>query len=367
MRRELPVLWKYLMVVAASCALAFLIAQNDAIAQAPAKSYVSAGAWTVEGSEATWRDDVRKRNVPVKIYSPGADRRNVVAKVSGSALTRAPASAPDARFPVILFSHGLGGNRAGGKLWAEHWASHGYVVVAMQHAGSDEALWKDRPPADLKKNMKSGMTLGNLGLRVSDVRFVIDEVVRRAGIGEKQFAYADTARLGMSGHSFGAHTTLAVAGQKAGVLGGQSGLDTRIVSAIAFSPNARNKRNVARQFGDIQIPFMSITGTRDGSILDDGTRYQDRMLPYENMPAGGKYLVVFDGGDHMVFGGHELGMRRPETSRDREIQSAVKAATVAFWNVTLKRDESARKWLDSAENSASLKFMLNENDFLASK
>jgi hypothetical protein len=175
----------------------------------------------------------------------------------------------------------------------------------------------------------------------------------------------------MSGHSFGAQTTLAIVGQKAGILGGQSGLDTRIVAAIAFSPNARNKRHVARQFGDIQIPFMSITGTKDGSILDDGTRYQDRMLPYENMPAGGKYLLVFDGGDHMVFGGHELGARRSHTARDREIQSNVKAATVAFWNATLKHDESAGEWLnprlDSAGNSGTFKSMLNAEDTFETK
>jgi predicted dienelactone hydrolase len=60
-----------------------------------------AGAYVVAASEVTWRDDVRNRDVPVRIYTPVAE------------------DAPkDARFPVILFSHGLGGNRAGGKLWA---------------------------------------------------------------------------------------------------------------------------------------------------------------------------------------------------------------------------------------------------------
>ena len=357
MRKDLPILAKYLLVVAATLALLFVIAQSADAAPAtqtiPAaltstSPYLSAGPFLSQASDATWRDDARKRDVPVRIYWPKADEKT---------------ERNSAGFPVVLFSHGLGGSRAGGSLWAEHWTSHGYVVVAMQHSGSDESLWKEQPVGQRIGNMKAGMTLNNLGLRVGDVRFVIDEVIRRTALKETAFANADSKRLGMSGHSFGAQTTLAVSGQKAPAIGGQSGLDARIVSAIAFSPNARNKSNVARQFGDIRIPLFSITGTKDGSILDDGTRYEHRMLPYENMPAGGKYLAVFDGGDHMVFGGHELGARRAETARDREIQSAVKAATVAFWNTTLKNDEPSRKWLESG----GFKSVLDAKDVYASK
>ncbi len=358
MKKDLPVLGKYLLVVAATLALMYVIAQNaDATTAAPSSAasdrapYLSVGTFAVQVSEANWRDSARMRDVPVRIYSPKEADRKTTAY---------------GRFPVILFSHGLGGNRAGGKLWAEHWASHGYVVVAMQHAGSDESLWKNREARDRISSMKSAMTLSNLGLRVGDVRFVIDEVVRRAEAKEAAFANADPKRLGMSGHSFGAQTTLAVAGQKAGSIGGQSGLDARIVSAVAFSPNARNKINVARQFGDIRIPLFSITGTKDGSILDDGTRYEDRMLPYENMPAGGKYLVVFEGGDHMVFGGHDM-VRRASTARDGEIQEGVKAATLAFWNTTLKNDEAAQQWLSAGLNTPGFKSMLDARDVYASK
>ena len=344
---------QHLRLVTTIVALIVVMAQSSVAlplpttVDAPAVATMTkAGAYSVAGSEATWRDDVRNRDVPVRIYTPVATD-----------------AAKAARFPVILFSHGLGGNRAGGKFWTEHWASHGYVVVAMQHIGSDESLWKDRAPKEREAGLKSGVTMKNLGYRVGDLRFVIDEVIRRAGAGEAAFAHADPMRIGMSGHSFGAQTTLAVAGQKSPTLAGQSGLDTRIVAAIAFSPNARNKNNLSRQFGDIRVPFFSITGTDDGSILGDGTRYQDRIMPYEHMPAGGKYLLVFDRGDHMVFGGHTLEGRRPETARDREIQAGVKSATLAFWNATLKQDTSARNWLSSSGLAATL----GVNDQFASK
>ena len=265
-----------------------------------------------------------------------------------------PVAEPAAKFPVIVFSHGLGGNREGGKQWAEHWASHGFVVVAMQHAGSDESLWQGEAPRNIEKNMKAGMTFNNMGMRIGDVRFVIDEVTRRAGTGEMPLANADPKRLGMSGHSFGAQTTLAIAGQSVGATNVQFGLDSRFSAAIAFSPNARNKSGIARQYSSIKMPFFSITGTADGSILGDGTTPEDRSLPYDNMLAGQKYLAVFDGGDHMVFGGHALRVRRPETPRDKKIQNDVMAGTLAYWNATLKQDSAARSWLERGGFKASL-------------
>ncbi|MEQ1519252.1 MAG: hypothetical protein ABL931_22480 [Usitatibacteraceae bacterium] len=337
MKRSLPILLKYLAIVAVSCFLAFIISQTPASAAAAA-DYAIPGVYKIESAVATWRDNARNRDVPVRLYFP--------------VTTATKIDAP--KFPVILFSHGLGGNREGGKRWAEHWASHGYVVVAIQHPGSDESLWKDAAIRDIASKMKAGMTLTNLGLRVGDVHFVIDEVIRRTNAGETGFAHAEPKRLGMSGHSFGAQTTLAVAGQKAGAIGGQSGLDLRVTAAIAFSPNARNKKNMARQFGDITLPFFSITGSEDGSILGDDTRPQDRRMPYDFMPAGQKYLAVFDGGDHMVFGGHALGKRRPETARDVKIQEGVMAGTLAFWNAQLKQDADAKKWLEQGGYKATL-------------
>lgn len=347
---ELPASWKNLHAVTAWCALTLVMAQYPALAQMTGLTspFSATGPFAVDRADATWRDGTRQRDVPVRIYTPRVIDRSAAAKPG---------------FPVILFSHGLGGSREGGKRWGEHWATHGYVVIAMQNAGSDESLWKGSAHPDRTRAMKSAISLNNAGLRVGDVRFVIDEAIRRALAGEVAFALADVKRIGMSGHSFGSQTTMAVSGQRVDNLGGQSGLDLRITSAIAFSPNARNKRNLARQYGDIRIPVFSITGTADGSILGDGTRYQDRLLPFENMAPGGKYLAVFDAGDHMVFGGHEFGLRRAETARDREIQAAVKAGSLAFWNATLKDDATARRWL----NDGGFKSMLDEKDRFASK
>ena len=68
-----------------------------------------------------WVDTARQRHVPVKIYLPE--------KGAGP-------------FPVIVFSHGLGGSREAYEYLGRHWASYGYVIAHIQHEGSDDQVWK---------------------------------------------------------------------------------------------------------------------------------------------------------------------------------------------------------------------------------
>jgi len=344
-----------------SCTLAFVISQESRAAQASAASssqaapvtagYDASGRHAIETNDEVWQDQARKRGVPVRIISPK------MAEAEGAI-----------QFPVIIFSHGLGGSRVGGKLWGEHWASHGYVVVHLQHPGSDESIWKSKPLDQVENNFKRAMTMSNLGLRVGDVHFVIDELVRRAGKGSGAFKFADVKKIGMSGHSFGAQTTLSVAGQGSPSIGGQSGFDKRISAAIAFSPNARNKNKMEKQFGDIRMPFFSITGTKDGAVLNDGTTAAARTLPFRYMPSGDKYLLVLDDADHAVFGGLNAPRRKAGGERDTEIQADVKAVTLAFWNAYLKADGSAKSWLAIGKGDvSSIASVLAANDRFESK
>ena len=78
---------------------------------------VSAAA-TPKIVDLTVHDAARNRDLPVRVYLP---------------TNTAPV-------PVILFSHGLGGNREGSKFLGEHWAARGYVAVFLQHPGSDDSI-----------------------------------------------------------------------------------------------------------------------------------------------------------------------------------------------------------------------------------
>ncbi|MCA3026986.1 MAG: hypothetical protein ING66_00185 [Rhodocyclaceae bacterium] len=349
MRKAMPILWRYMLVVATSCLLAFFISREGRAATTPAPaasaSYESAGLYKVESVDEAWDDQARKRKLPVRVLFPASGQPESTTK-----------------FPVVVFSHGLGGSSGAGKLWGEHWASHGYIVVHVQHPGSDESIWKDKPVAQVEASLKSAKTMTNLGLRVGDVHFVIDEIVRRSAASETIFKFANSKKIGMSGHSFGAQTTLSIAGQVNPAVRGQSGFDKRVAAAIAFSPNARNKTKMDKQFGDIRMPFFSVTGTKDGSVLNDGTTVEDRTLPYTHMPSGDKYLLVLDGGDHMVFGG-QVFARRMTSPRDEEIRGIVKTASLLFWNAHLKGDSEAKKLLAATrDESSSLQALLAAAD-----
>jgi len=63
------------------------------------------------------------RTIPFKLYYP-ADRAE--------------------KFPVILWSHGYGGNRDGAGFISRYVASHGYIIMHITHPGSDSSLWEGK-------------------------------------------------------------------------------------------------------------------------------------------------------------------------------------------------------------------------------
>ena len=261
--------------------------------------------------EQDWADTSRGRTLPVRLYLP-----------------------PDTAgpLPVLLFSHGLGGSRAGGEQWARLWAANGYLSIHMQHPGSDETLWKDKNPLAAFAALRRAMSVENGVLRAQDVTFVLDELTRRKAARTEPFAAADLTRIGLSGHSFGARTTVttvATVGEK------------RIRAAIAFSPapEASEALNRAR-FGKIAIPFLNLTGTNDHLPLVDDFPAEDRRLPYQFMPGPDKYMLVLNGADHFVFNGQPAERRWNDQNRNIHAP-LIERATLDFWNAYLKADALA--------------------------
>jgi predicted dienelactone hydrolase len=310
-----------LALVATTCAVAAAGVHGPLAAEASPLPLGRAAAQAT--CDAVWRDTVRRRDIPVRVRMP-----------SGTGAV-----------PLVLFSHGLGGSVAAGTTWGEHWARHGIAVIHIQHPGSDEGVWKDVPAARRQASMRDAMSAEQLVARTEDVRFVLDAATTRAAVGACDLRRIDRSRIGMSGHSYGAHTTQAVAGQ--GFPAGRTMREPRIRAAIAFSPAPPNRpgADVLRSaFGGIGIPFFSITGTRDEVPTLTPTTPSQRTLPYAHMPPGDKYLLVFEGADHAAFGGQSRPLRggggTPAT-----VEDDVKAATLAFWRSTLLGDTTARRWL----------------------
>ncbi|MBM4231258.1 MAG: dienelactone hydrolase [Gammaproteobacteria bacterium] len=267
------------------------------------------------------------------LTDPDRDDRNVPVRV------RLPAG--DASVPIVIFSHGLGGSLDAGTRWAEAWTRAGIAVIHIQHVGSDESLWRGRARSDIGSSLRGAMSAEQLLARFADAAFVLDRVERRETLGGCSVQRLDRERIGVAGHSFGAHTALGVAGQRFPIAVQPRGAaDPRVRAAIAFSPAPPASGKDADAFGDIVIPVLSITGTEDGSPpLIASVRPltpADRERPYKAMRPGSKYLLVLDGADHMVFSGN-IQRRRASDNAER-VSNIVDDVTTRFWRSTLFAD-----------------------------
>ncbi|MFN7732819.1 MAG: alpha/beta hydrolase family protein [Pirellula sp.] len=283
--------------------------------------------------EATVRDSGRGREIPILIYLP---------------------TSRDAA-PVVLFSHGLGGNRNGSAYLGKHWASRGFVAVFLQHPGSDSEVLREAPMLRKASALREAASAKNFLLRVRDVPAVLDQLQRWTegqenapsdGVGKQLLGRMDLKRVGMSGHSFGAVTTQAVSGQRFPL--GQSLTEPRIRAAILFSPSEPARGSADQAFGNVSIPWLLMTGTRDvarlgGSTIGPST-VDKRLSVFPALLAGNKYEVVLDGAEHSAFTERalpgEAGDRNPNHHR------VILALSTAFWDAYLKENDAARAWLD---------------------
>lgn len=306
------------------CALALLLlvvplpagaADSDLYKTAP-------GPFHVNEAKARWHDATRDRDIPVKIYAP----RDAVGPR-----------------PLVVVSHGLGGTREGLAYLGRHWASYGYVTVHPQHVGSDQAVWQGKPAAAARRALQRAAADPQTAIaRPLDVRFVIDHMVAAPITVRSVDVSIDPGRIAVAGHSFGAFTALAAAGITFNPLGAASANygDDRLVASIALSATAFRKQR-PEAFDAIAIPTLHMTGTHDfGAVVD--TRPEERRNAYDRIRNAAKYLVVLDGGDHMVFGGVRRGAAK---ATDERHWALVRSITTSFLDSVVNKDAAATAWL----------------------
>ena len=273
-----------------------------------------------EQKDLTVKDARRSREVPIRVYLPKE---------------KEPA-------PVVLFSHGLGGSREGSAFLGNHWAARGYVAVFVQHPGSDDSVWKDKPPAQRMAVMRAAAGLENFLLRVDDVRAVLDQLEQWNKLaGHPLTGRLDMKRVGMSGHSFGAVTTQALSGQR--FARGTTVTDARIKAAVIMSPSGPRLGDPAQAFGGVKIPWMLLTGTRDTAPIGDAD-VASRLSVFPALPPGGKYELVLYNAEHSAF--TERALPGDSQPRNPNHHRSILAVTTAFWDAYLRDDPSAKKWLD---------------------
>ncbi|PPK70443.1 dienelactone hydrolase family protein [Actinokineospora auranticolor] len=112
------------------------------------------------------------------------------------------------RLPVVLVSHGYGGSRATGTALAEDLASHGYLVVGVDHTYEAAAvkfpdgrvITHDRPAEETPEDVAAAITY-----RARDLSFALTAVSRRWQNS------VDPRRVAAIGHSAGGATAFEAA------------------------------------------------------------------------------------------------------------------------------------------------------------
>ncbi|MDR2170846.1 MAG: hypothetical protein LBP59_11950 [Planctomycetaceae bacterium] len=296
--------------------------------------------YSVVTGQAVWRDSLRNRNIPVKFFLPVASE-SAQSKISG------------AGFPVILFSHGLGGTYDRCSYLSRTWCSYGFIVISVQHPGSDDQIWKGkiRFVKELRDSYEQNW---NCRTRAEDLRFVLDKFSALLAADKLNWLRVDLGNIGVSGYDIGSLGPLLLSGQTPPDRGA-SLRDERVKAVVAMSPPVRNPglRN-SDVYAGIKIPALFITGTKDDGIIGV-TKAHQRRIPFDYMTSGNRYLVIFNDGDHQIYAGPLFSVSNFfRRERDSVYQTAILKVSCYFWLAYLANEENAKNIINSKKINAIL-------------
>ncbi len=262
------------------------------------------------------------RTLPITVWYPAAPGgtgdlatyyAGLLPSPSGAQMNVPPAQGP---FPLVVFSHGHQSVRDQSFFLTEALAAHGYVVIAPDHAGN---TLLDFDPTLFDLNT---MTFGAMFLyRPIDITATIDRILQpQPGDPPWLTGLVDPQRIGMTGHSFGAWTTLAVAGALVSPVSGLPDCATATADPICQAIVALKLGAPPWNLGDsrvkVAIPLAhcfgvhftpaSLHSLKTPMLLQaatgDGTcNYQKEALPMEAALGSPHALLSIHGGTHVSF------------------------------------------------------------------
>ena len=172
----------------------------------------------------------------------------------------------DRHFPLVLFSHGNGGLRFQSFFLTEALASHGFVVVAPDHTDNTLIDFLFGDPTD-ESTLQSALD------RPQDLSFLIDVMLSRSSDpSDPFFETIDSRRIGVTGHSFGGFTSLAMVSGITGAIAEQFGLeipddfepippDPRVRAIAPIAPASTPLAD--SELETIDVPTLVLGGTAD--------------------------------------------------------------------------------------------------------
>jgi predicted dienelactone hydrolase len=221
-----------------------------------------------------WRDPQRARSVPLRLYWPAGALRSTL--------------------PLVLVSHGFGGDRHDMAWAGSRLAAQGVACLHVQHVGSDRRVWLSGPPVWVLRELRGEMARERLD-RVLDLRFALDRLL--AGEWGRM---VDRRRIAAVGHSLGAQTALLLGGAR--LSSGERLRDTRISAVGAFGLAAFAGEDTERVLRSVDVPSLHATTEDDKTSMPGyAATTDDRLRWFRSMGGQARWIAVFNQGAHAIF------------------------------------------------------------------
>ncbi len=241
-----------------------------------------------------WVDRARQRHVPGDLYLPQ--------------------STSTAGIPLIIISHGVAEDRTALSYLAQHLASHGFAVAAIEHVGGDANRFRQ-----YFSGLAPAPSPTEFYNRPRDLSFLIDELQRQARV-DPSIRQLDLQRVGAIGHSLGGYTTFAIAGARidfdrveqlcspnrsvnlSTVLQCRAKelppkryalQDPRIVAIFAVNPIG-NVMFGPSGLSRVKVPTMIVAGSDD--LVAPAV--PEQVYPFTWLQTANKYLATIEDGTH---------------------------------------------------------------------
>lgn len=237
--------------------------------------------------------------------------------ITGNALQDAAPDAAAGPFPLVVFSHGSPGTRADAVPSMEHWASHGFAVLALDHGKIDR-------------------------LRLSDLRDALDfaeQLTRGPG---PLASLIDTQRTAMAGFSLGGLSALYLGGAHLAGLSDEP-RDPRLKALVLLAPVNDFVKTSTLDLGSVDLPTLVAVGSKD--VL-----YSEAEQIYQGLPATRKSMLTLVGSTHGIFMDPSfkktfLSSMDWGTLDANRAQELIHHITTAFLRDVLKNDPKAHQAL----------------------
>ncbi|NER04734.1 MAG: alpha/beta hydrolase [Okeania sp. SIO3C4] len=276
--------------------------------------------------------------------------------------------------PLIILSPGLAAKLSQWQHLAIHLTSHGFAVAKIQHPGSDFNHFQ----AFLEGKETEIFQLREFINRPLDITYLLDELERRNKL--QYQGKLNLKNVGMAGQSFGAYTTLALAGAKINFaqlkqdclpqiksLNPSLFLQCRALELPQQNYDLQDKRIKSVLIMDpvnssifgksglnhINIPILWVAGSED-QLTPVVT---EQVYPFTWLPVTEKYFMLTKGAKHLDFNITEIqnvesvdddSLNQLVSASSPVIKSYIDAFSLAFFQTYLENNSDYLDYLNSS-------------------